>query len=637
VSSDRDHVELIHDLLIPMRDGVRLAGNLYRPSDAGRWPCIVTYLPYHKDGRGGRGVYEVVHRHFASRGYAVLVVDFRGLGCSEGVNVTPFDHQEGRDGHDIVEWAATQPWCNGVVGMWGSSYGGITSLKTAAQQPPHLKAIVPLNATHDNYTDFLLLGGCPNGFWSNGDWGSRMVGYNLVPPLAHDPDGRLERLWLDRLQKSRPWPLAWYDEAPEIWAERAIPVERITAATLAVCGWHDFYAQGTIDYFNRLTCPKKLLMGPWKHGLPDLALVEPVHFVAMMDRWWDHWLKGRDTEDMKTPPITLFVQGSGVWRHESAWPPARNDVRQLSLHPAGELLVASPTLPANQRLAQYRYDPTVGLDSIGLDAWTGAVRDPGYHNGDDGRSLTFTTPPLADDWDLSGQARVTLSGTTSSPGLHFVAKLCDVSPDGRSRLVTMGWLPGPTAATSLAELAIALRSTAHVFRAGHRIRLAIALADFPRIWPTPHATSTVLQVDCSRSSLFLPSTPPRPDLTIDVERPSLPLKSPAELATSMAWHVGRELVKGVASLRCDNLVQYRLYDGGSITMRHQYTASVPEANAAEAVIDSVTENLVERPKGLVRVEARGRYTPTSAEIHADVTRDHKNILSRTWHSGEQRR
>ena len=158
-----DGVEVVHDLLIPMRDGVRLAGNLYRPAGGGRRPCLVNYLPYHKDGRGGLW-YDAIHRLFARRGYSSLVVDFRGLGCSEGVNNVPFDSQEGRDGHDVVEWAAAQPWCDGGVGMWGSSYGGITALKTAAERPPHLRAIVPVHATTDNYLDFLLLN-LPLGVW----------------------------------------------------------------------------------------------------------------------------------------------------------------------------------------------------------------------------------------------------------------------------------------------------------------------------------------------------------------------------------------------------------------------------------------------------------------------------------------
>src|SRR5262249_4004482 len=160
----------------------------------------------------------------------------------------------------------------GRLGMWGTSYGGITALKAAAERPPHLRAIVPVNATWDNYTDFLLLGGCRNAFWANGDWGPRMVAYNLTPPLAPDPDDRLTRLWQERLEQSRPWCLDWYDARGEAerWAARQIHADRVTAPTLAVCGWWDFYPQGTLDYFARLAGPKKLLLGPWKHALPDL-------------------------------------------------------------------------------------------------------------------------------------------------------------------------------------------------------------------------------------------------------------------------------------------------------------------------------------------------------------------------------
>lgn len=113
-------VEVARDVLIPMPDGAHLAATLHRPAADGRWPAIITLMPYHKDGRGGRGSTEAVHHHFARRGYAALTVDLRGLGGSEGLNAYPFDPQERRDGHAAVEWAAGQPWCTGNVGMWGT-------------------------------------------------------------------------------------------------------------------------------------------------------------------------------------------------------------------------------------------------------------------------------------------------------------------------------------------------------------------------------------------------------------------------------------------------------------------------------------------------------------------------------------
>ena len=128
------------NVLVPMRDGVSLAVDIVRPA-GGRAPAILNFNPYHKDGRGGRTSVASVHEHFAARGYAAVTADLRGLGNSGGVSPGPFAPGEGLDGHDLVEWIAAQPWCDGNVGMWGVSYPGITSLSTAATRPPHLKTL----------------------------------------------------------------------------------------------------------------------------------------------------------------------------------------------------------------------------------------------------------------------------------------------------------------------------------------------------------------------------------------------------------------------------------------------------------------------------------------------------------------
>ena len=153
-----------------------------------------------------------------------------------------------------------------------------------------------------------------------------------------------------------------------------IPVERITAATFAVCGWKDFYVQGTLDYFRRLAGPKKLLMGPWKHVFPNLSAVEPVNLLEMMVRWWDRWLRGKANEaeaDRRHP----LRPGQRLWRQEETWPPRRNEAREFYLLPGG-VLGSRPAEQPGQREC-YGYDPTVGLDSISFDPWTAAVREPG--------------------------------------------------------------------------------------------------------------------------------------------------------------------------------------------------------------------------------------------------------------------
>ena len=149
------------NLLIPLSDGAQLAADLYLPDEPGQYPALVSFYPYHKDDLIA-AIFEYPRRYFAERGYACLLVDFRGLGNSSGTVWDAMDQREATDGAEMVEWAAQQPWCDGNVGMWGMSYGGITSFKTAAQQPSHLKAIAPIMGSLDIYHDFIYPGGCLN-------------------------------------------------------------------------------------------------------------------------------------------------------------------------------------------------------------------------------------------------------------------------------------------------------------------------------------------------------------------------------------------------------------------------------------------------------------------------------------------
>src|SRR5258708_7278709 len=144
MSREEEHgVRVERNVLIPLSDGVSLAGDLFLPDAPGPFPTLVHYYPYHKDDVIG-GLFDHPNRYFAARGYASVLVDLRGLGGSEGVAWEHVDRREGDDGAQIVEWAAAQPWSDGNVGMWGMSYGGFTAFSTAAARPPHLKAIAPM-------------------------------------------------------------------------------------------------------------------------------------------------------------------------------------------------------------------------------------------------------------------------------------------------------------------------------------------------------------------------------------------------------------------------------------------------------------------------------------------------------------
>jgi putative CocE/NonD family hydrolase len=396
-------VKVLHDVMIPMPDGVRLAANLFLPEEPGQYPGILSFTPYLKDGYGGIS-HQPHHRHFASRGYAVMQVDFRGTGSSEGTNPHPFDVQEREDGYQIVEWMAAQPWCTGNVGIWGISYGGITSLSIASTQPPHLRAIVPIHATVDNYEWLHRTHGCRGLLLGDVDWGTRMVVSNLLPPVRQDTEGRWARLWAERLEANNPWFFDWHGcpPDPDFWSRRRIPYERINVPTFGICGWYDAYTAPTFTVYEAVQAPKRVLIGPWKHALADLSPMSPIGGVHEMDRWWDRWLKGIENSVEHEPPVTIYVMGHNSWRHETEWPIARTEPRRLHLHGQHELSVEPPSAAGTD---SYEYDARVGSGSIGYNGHRLNLPIPTDQAADDHLSLAYTGAPLPSDLEITGVPR----------------------------------------------------------------------------------------------------------------------------------------------------------------------------------------------------------------------------------------
>lgn len=200
----------IRDVMIPMLDGVHLAADIWLPEEPGQYPALLTYLPYTKDLWGGNFYGD----YFDGRGYALVLADFRGTGNSEGVNPSFVDPQEREDGYHIVEWLAAQDWCDGNVGVWGISYGGITAMSIASTQPPHLKAIIPISGTFDNFDTLLQPRGTQGMLITDMDLGAHMAARNLMPPLLQDEEGRWLEKWRARLESNTPWILDWHGEQP---------------------------------------------------------------------------------------------------------------------------------------------------------------------------------------------------------------------------------------------------------------------------------------------------------------------------------------------------------------------------------------------------------------------------------------
>lgn len=622
------------NLLIAMPDGVTLAGDVIRPAGDGKHAALLNYGPYHKDGRGGRLDVEATNRHFAARGYATLSVDVRGLGNSGGSNPEPFSPQEAQDGHAIVEWIARQPWCDGNVGMWGVSYPGITSLSTAATRPPHLKAIVPIHATSDLHRGVVGLGGCAPGFWMRGDWGPRMLAYNLTPPLLQDGAGRWAQVWAEHLEGNTPWLSSWIDHPSfnNYWQARVAAVDRIACPTFSICGWRDLYADCTPRDFAAIAAPKKLLMGPWKHEFPDKGKEAPCAGLWEMERWFDRWLKATRNGIDDEAPITLFVQGEGGgWRTEREWPPRRLDPQDWHLG-HGELSRSAGRADA---AAVHVYDPTVGLHSLAWDPWTTAL-DPSLprdHSADDARSLCFTSAPLAEPLELIGSAAALLDVTPSDLPLNLVVKLSEVAPNGRSTLIATGWrdLTPQARPGERLQIEVPLRATAYRVAPGRRLRVAIACADFPRLWPTPKpATLAVHQGGRIRLPICPPAAAQEPRWG---PLQAQALVSPNDLGGDQRWAVRSDLMSDTASLDAARIEHVRIDPLTTYHADHSYGAAVTGTRPDLARMSSTTKIAIERPTSRTDLTAHTVSTAQATTVAVDIAVDGQPFWSRSWRYG----
>ena len=484
------------DVPARMRDGTILRANIYRPAGEGKWPVLLTRLPYGKDLPLGTSIMDPAQ--VARRGYVVIVQDTRGRLASEG-EWAPFIN-EGLDGVDTIEWAAQLPYGDGNVGMYGTSYFGFTQWASAVYNPPALKAMVPVQTWNDPFNGLYFRGGALE-LGTAGHW-QLMMGLDVLIRRHRGDKQTLGRAIytlakeMDALGTMGYWslplrefaPLKRHDVAPTFFENFNNPMDRshqmiepvtivgkheqVTVPTLNAGGWYDIFLKDTITNFTTMrehgvtpaARQSKLLIGPWSHGgftnpIGELnfgfgssaAFIDlQVDFVSLQVRWFDHWLKGIDTGMLKEAPIKLFVMGANVWRDEQEWPLARAvDTRYYlhsnghanTLHGDGYLLASSPESdePTSD---QFDYDPGDPVITRG-----GALlMSPEYRSGPyDQRQvesrkdvLTYTSAELNEDLEVTGPISVHLWAISSAPDTDFVARLVDVHPDGYAQNLTDG-------------------------------------------------------------------------------------------------------------------------------------------------------------------------------------------------------
>jgi putative CocE/NonD family hydrolase len=530
-------LEVRHDVRVRARDGVELSVNLFLPTGAeAPVPAILNTDPYRKDDWSA-GWDLSLASYLAGHGYAYCRLDVRGTGSSGGVARDEYTAEETQDGHDVVEWLAAQAWCSGAVGMWGLSYGGFTAIQVAATRPPHLRAIVPIQATDDRYTDDVHYVGGGMTVSELSQYAVSQVAMNALPAL---PQGAIDAWtepwrarWRDRLEATPVWLFEWARRQRDgaYWRQGSLAPEygRVEAAVLHITGWMDAYVDAAFRMQARCVnaAARRTIVGPWVHGLPDHAYPAPnIDWLREMVRWFDRWLKGRPNGADLEPALTWFHRDptppekfpkrlQGEWRAMPAWPQAPPATRALFL--GSGRLAAAPGAPAADTFA---HDPTAGMRGGSL-CW-GAGHPPNGLAADlrreAGAGPTYVSEPLAAPLDVLGVPVAVLHLAATRPVATIVARLGCVAPDGSIEQVSEGILnlthrdshaePAPLEPGRAYEVRVPLRVAGYRFLAGHRFHLGLASAHWPVIWPAPgEGELTVSHGSETPSRLELPLAP----------------------------------------------------------------------------------------------------------------------------------
>lgn len=549
---------------VPMRDGVKLYADVYRPRREGRFPTIITRTPY---GVQRDGMHPAVIA-FARHGYAVVVQDVRGRYESEGA-WDPF-RNEASDGYDTVEWAARQPWSNGKVGMHGGSYLGHVQWQAATMAPPHLTAVFPVLASTSIYHNTFFHGGAfklalafgwgvvrmPNRimnpqYWHTESYSPQELKYeNIIWTLP------LNRIDLESSGQKVGFFRDWLRHQSYDGYWRAISDEerfqavKVPAHTFG--GWFDLLLGGTLNGYTGLRAKgateaarkgAKMIVGPWGHGASrtygdiDFGPLAMRSLFDMELRWNDHYLKGIDNGIDREPPVELFLMGVNKWVQYEDWPVPGTRFTPLylasggnanSMRGDGQLQFEAPSGAEADRFV---YDPDNPVPSLGGNDCCGAPFPAGPRDQRPVESrhdvLVYSSGILKEPLAIAGPVKMKLYASTDGRDTDFMIKLVDVYPDGAAYNIAEGILRARfhegldrirlLEPNRVYEFEIDMRGTANVFQPGHRIRVDVTSSNFPQYDRNPNtgedlgasgtvrvARQTVFHSSAAKSHIVLP-------------------------------------------------------------------------------------------------------------------------------------
>ncbi len=555
------------DVVMKTRDGVKLAADIYFPAvdgrrAEGRFPVILERTPYDKTapGQATKGSY------YARRGYVCAIQDVRGRFQSEGEWYA--FAKEAPDGYDAVEWFGTQPWSNGKVGTMGDSYAGSDQAALATLAPPHLSTmIVAVGASNYFHSSLRQNGALEQRFLiyafrmavtsreAKADPALRAALESIYPNGLSDLVNAFPlkegATILSRLRSYERWAIdiLTHGEYDDYWKQRGYAPseyyeEHADVPTLYLGGWYDSYARNTCESYVKLsaikTAPQRLLMGPWTHGGyevtyagdVDFGIDSHVNYLDLRLSWFDHYLKGLNSEAAGWTPVRIFTMGSGDgkrnddgrvhqggrWRSEPDWPLPGTEYTPYYIHADGSL---SPDRPngGGTEPSSFTFDPTDPVPTIGGGISAAApIMEPGAY---DQRAeprffgsrdtlplshradvLSFQTPVIDDDMEVTGPIEMHLWASSSAVDTDFTAKLVDVHPPSEQyphglainitdSIVRARYRNGYERADLMTpgepyELAFQLYPTSNIFRRGHRVRLDVSSSNWPRFDVNPN-------------------------------------------------------------------------------------------------------------------------------------------------------
>ena len=518
------------DVKVPMRDGVALSADIYRPDVEGKFPAILVRTPYNNNTE----VAINQSKFFAERGYVMVQQDVRGKFDSDG-QFYP-QKNEANDGYDMDEWIGKQPWFNGKLGTMGGSYVGYTQWAQAVRGSKYLVAMAPQVTTPDLYNNWFYTDGALSYAFSL-SWGAVSIDGRVAQttsvfdwpnvyrhlPIVTSPDAAGHRSthyrdWVAHPTRDSYWENLNHDKE----------YDKISVPMLNVEGWYDIFLRGALqdDIAMRRQAKtdvaragKRIMIGPWVHGTgrrnntPAGQAVDPnatdfgpeaeVDLQRVTLRWFDYWLKGIKNGVADEAPIKIFVMGENKWRYEREWPLARTQYTKYYISSNGRAnsllgdgsLSTRPPAAGTAENDMFNYDPANPVPTLGGNTCcaqqvpSGPWDQRAAERRDD--VLVFTSAELTEAVEVTGPITMKLYASTSAKDTDWTAKLVDVSPDGFARNVQDGILRARyrdaigkqgtlIESGKIYEYTIDIWATSNTFLPGHRIRLEVSSSNFPR-------------------------------------------------------------------------------------------------------------------------------------------------------------